>query len=315
MNKDSASRMFSELLDQLYENNIYIIDASCWFADDFERYKQVFVNQIVNRILNPPYLRVTKGNETTQIIQPALLLYYLIDAISKRCHQGYRNLFSEKLQTLFEYSLSFNDQLLAFKLQKLLGSWFNDNVFDESVLQNLKTLFDDDNTTQQGYEQQPLPPPIMMMQPTPQVSMFNYPINPNPQMYPMNNNFIINPVQPQVISATLNDDDKRMCRSWMRSALDWETPNKEFRLVVCFDEDETDVSNNSETTQFQKITEENQNAICISCSGTFKKGSGPNGEECFIGVAFIPNRGYIHQKCLTHFNEDKNSSLADTLFN
>ena len=312
MNKETASKIFSELLDQFYENNKFQIDAFCYFADDFEQFKQIFVNQIVNRILNPPYLRITKGNETTQSIQPVLLLYYLIDVFSKYCHQGYRNLFSDKLPTLFEYSLSFNDQYLTIKLHNLLNSWFDENVFDESVLEKLKSLFPEDKP--QGIEQ--FQPHVIMMQNPIQGMMNSYTMNQNPQIYPMNMDYnMFNNVQPQVINATLNDDDKRMCRTWMRNALDWETPNKDFKLTVCFEGDDDETPKDNEAIQFQKITEENQNATCISCSGTFKKGSGPNGEECFIGVAYIPKLGYIHQKCLSHFNEDKKSSFADTLFN
>ncbi|KAH0793370.1 hypothetical protein GPJ56_002780 [Histomonas meleagridis] len=289
MNKEEAAKLFTDRLDTYYEANLVNVDTLCWFADDFERFKQAFVNEIVNRILNPHYIKVLKGTETREIIQPPLPLYYLIDAISKDCHQGYRMLFEEKLLKLFQSSLRSKDAFLIGKLSSLVDVWDEKNMFNEKIISSIRELF-------QGKLESVAPAPLME---TPVV--YEPQIEPPIPMQPPPPQFMQPPI---IIQPSLSDEEQRLCRSWMRTSVDWETPSPQFMLVTSIDEDEP-IQNKEEPIQYVPITPQNQSATCVSCGGTFENGKGLNGEESFIGVVYIPGKGYAHQKCLQYLREDK----------
>ncbi|KAK8853806.1 hypothetical protein M9Y10_016349 [Tritrichomonas musculus] len=331
MDQEQAIKLLSERLDTYDDPQFVFVDCICWFADDFARFKKGIINEILRRIRHPPIL------PQKHIEQPILPLYYLVDAISKNCEPSYSAQFGERLPQVFEQSLHLNDKHLNDKLFNLVEHWKLENIFSEYVIESLQECV-------RNYKKINAPPPpsisvpnimpqsnVNFIQETNQIPVNDYmhPINPNVEVIEQSINdsteqISITPNQsPDIINDTLQfaesgttDEDHRMSREWMKSSAKWEQSKFDINERLVRDLDIDDHQRTSQQSiKMVRLTPENANARCISCSGTFDRCVGPNGEECLKDAIFEEGKGYIHEKCKNYEAETDENELIRRVLN
>lgn len=293
MTEQEAMAIFSQKLDTYFEPLIPNIEVFCWFAEDFSRYKEKFVEEICDRILRPRMLTIK------QIEQPILPLFYLIDAICKKSNLlDYQKLFANHLPTLYENAFRRKEEKLTNKLIGLINIWGQNEIFSDQILSQLSEIQrkmitepQQAQLAQEKKEEEILKPqivqPVYVSMPTIQQSI------------------ALEPITPQSV------DERRLCRSWMRTALDWES-SLPLRTELMQDINMDDAPQQNESIAYIPITPDNQNARCCSCSGLFDKEINPETREWSWKGAEITSRGeYIHQKCR---KLESNNNLLDRLF-
>jgi hypothetical protein len=286
MTEEEARAAFSTFLD-IFDLTLSKVDAACWFLEDQQRFARSFGMIIMQRIVNPPQALGSYSE------QPILPLYYLVDAICKRCGHIYCSVFSDRLPALIEKSIRRGDAALTLKLGKLIDNWSTENVFNETAIEMLKKVF--------GDAQAPTPPSgdpsVVLVEPAP------------PEFI----HFVADSAPRYAGSVTTGDigDDRRLSRTWMRGVVEWEStaPTAGFLIV---DIDGIEPAPKPQTrVALVKVTAENERANCANCSGTFDKQVGPTGELCYIDCTWRMGVGYIHQSCL---DADTPDDLTRRLF-
>lgn len=331
MDQEEVIKNLSERLDNFDDPQVIYVDCIIWYADDYSRFKKGIVHEILRRIRNPPIL------PQKHIEQPILPLYYLVDAISKNCDPGYSLVFGDKLPQVFEQSLYLNDKHLNSKLFGLVEHWKAENIFSESVIDQLqeaistyKTKMLDGQPTAIPANPNPNPNP----QSQDQVSTFIPSINQNPSNDAMpsisQNAEIFNPgidsfndqssimtdQTPMMEYKSQSEKELRLSREWMQTSASWARSKFEPNnfLIRDLDADDNSHSFSEQSTSMIRLTPENANATCYSCSGTFDRCYDANGEECLKDALIDTNGQYIHVKCKQLQAENPTHALLQKLF-
>lgn len=295
MNEKEALSLFSERLDTYIDPQMNFIECACWFADDFSRFKRSIVEHILQRIRNPPYL------PTKLIDQPRLPLYYLIDAMCKKCQTDYSTLFGDSLATVFESSLQLNDKQLNDKLCSLVDHWSDDSIFPESVIEKLRESI---NAVYRRASPNVIQPNQIVISQFGEDPTIFHEENKTEQII-VKHQFDENQNEIQ----QMQNEEHRYSREWMKNTAEWQTSKYDPNSQLIRDLDVDHRQKDYKLIQMVKVTPENANARCISCSGTFDRCVGPNGEECLKNAIWEEGRGYIHQQCKQYQASDSNAEL------
>ena len=291
MDLETAIQLLSERLDTYYDPQSLIVESLSWFIEDYSRFKYAIVEEIIRRIINPPLL----ANKTS--IQPRLPLFYLIDAVMRRASQIYSVPFGERLPAAYEASLRGNgDSVLIEKLGRLIDHWKQEQYFNDSVLEALQEKFTE-CTKIQNIPAEPAPPS--------DESIFIQKQEEENQL-PETIQFI--PPTIITIQEQKPDEERRLCREWMQSAIDWEAKPYESKPLIR-DLDASSTNENKDVQFLILLTPENENVCCAACSGLFDHCIGPSGQECLKDAIYEKGFGYIHQKCKKHLDDDPLSRI------
>ena len=124
---------FAEKLNNLDLLEEADVDAICWFISDFEKAAAIFVQQIVNRIINPYQVHFFKHQT------PLITLFYLIDGIISNNPSVYTELFAPYIIEAFNVATNGNDKNID-KLRQLATIWATNNVFGEQISNDLQKI-------------------------------------------------------------------------------------------------------------------------------------------------------------------------------
>lgn len=264
MNEAEAVRSFRTFLERIRGRvSVGQIEGFCWFCNDFENYRQAFVDEIENQI-----------NQHSVADLNTINYYNVIDAICKFCTPSYRLLLTDRLPRLFQSTLrrcqEQREPLLVEKLGNLINTWGENRTLNDDVLRVLKETFTE-VTIPEEREVPVIPQPVVV------------PVVPQPD---------VAPVIPQPVV------EKRLARGWMRGQVDWETKalEKPELLVIDLDEGSRD-SGQMGDVSYVEITPFNERTTCALCSGFFKRAIGPDGKHAFEGVTIVDGK-YVHERCL-----------------
>ena len=124
---------FAEKLNNLDLLEEADVEAICWFISDFEKAAKIFVQQIVNRIINPYQVHFFKHQT------PLITLFYLIDGIISNNPSVFTDLFSPYIIDAFNVAVNGNDKNID-KLRQLATIWANNNIFGEKISAELQKI-------------------------------------------------------------------------------------------------------------------------------------------------------------------------------
>ena len=135
MDKDTAIQIFSKGLDGLlgFENESYI--QLSWFLEDFDYFKEDFVNLIFARIDNPPFIEKIKSS---QPIVPMICLLSYIMVVPTINKQEILNRIPDAVRSIIKH----NDTDANLLLRKLIDQWVRQNYLDPETYLRIKEAFD-----------------------------------------------------------------------------------------------------------------------------------------------------------------------------
>lgn len=263
MNEAEAVRSLRTFLEGIRGRiSVGQIEGFCWFCNDFENYRQAFVDEIENQI-----------NQHSVADLNTINYYNVIDAICKFCAPSYRLLLTDRLPHLFRSTLrrcqEQREPLLVEKLGNLINTWGENRTLNDDVLRVLKETF-----TEVTIPEEP-----------------DLPVSPQPVVITQHR-------RKEESTDTVVKEEKRLARGWMRGQVDWETkaPEKPELLVIDLDEGSRD-SGQMGDVSYVEITPFNERTTCALCSGFFKREIGPDGKHAFEGVTIVDGK-YVHERCL-----------------
>ena len=202
------------------------IEGFCWFCNDFENYRQAFVDEIENQI-----------NQHSVADLNTINYYNVIDAICKFCTPSYRLLLTDRLPRLFQSTLrrcqEQREPLLVEKLDNLINTWGENRTLNDDVLRVLKETFTE-VTIPEEREVPVIPQPVVITQHGGNVGSTE-------------------PVRG-------DEEERRLARGWMRGQVDWETKalEKPELLVIDLDEGSRDSGQMGDVSYLM-------NAHCVRC--------------------------------------------------